>query len=854
VYTAATTTALATNRSIEPVLLIKGKYTGNDDTWTQFPYETYTRTVSEDAAATLSISMLNKDLLFSDEGHSGDDIKTYLRALVRLYAYGTAENSYPITGVSGNDITLAGDLTAVFEECSIFEITGSTGNDKKDYIATVVATGGGNTTITVASLPDATVDGTVIVQEHECRFDGWISKVEPRDQYFSIQCVDHQALENECECEIDMEPDRVTIIAEAGGLPITARQVTLISANLGGTYGFPYSVANADAFAENVDVNEIKGVDTGADWFTVTGNKTASFPAGQGFRVSGSTGNDGFWVVESSSFAAGPNLTTINVTGNITNATVDGYIILGAGRRSWATGNIQLWREASVTALVTDDPTQDPPWEDTHGEVPPKHYSIDYLSGAIKLLEPASTPDGARTYYVTGVDCYKESAATAATDMDYARLYETAWQYAKASGGAGLTAGQCSLPDTGIDINTAFYYQGSLGTLMDKVREATQVNLKHYWDSATKKLTLKLVSQAAVADVALLDPVSISQPRDERDLYTRIVVTGQSTLPQNECNSSTVTSVVTGTPAYFAWNANEAAANTSNFDAVKDKLYDGDAAMSTGAMSLAATGDWTAATGKYDGWYSFCQLDMGSTKRVYHIRLHMPGSRNENYPYGDQRVIDGTNDVGFWPGVKVYGSLNGSDWYIMAPGLNGHFKPMDMVEARGDDILRPKARYIRVVCQPYKHGIKGQSDPSIGLGEFEVYADSTYRHIFEIDPNATPATYYEYADGTAWKRNYSNLYTRVGGFKTQYRDLGNDYDEYLARDIGIKMLAESIRLFQSAEYTGTLDPRVNLYDTVSATDDMNGNLSFMVTGIVDTPERTTISGTDYLAAALDAGD
>jgi hypothetical protein len=58
--------------------------------------------------------------------------------------------------------------------------------------------------------------------------------------------------------------------------------------------------------------------------FTVAGDVTTIFPAGKTFTVQGSTGNNGSWTVASSVFTI--NGTIITVTGNITNAVIDGTI------------------------------------------------------------------------------------------------------------------------------------------------------------------------------------------------------------------------------------------------------------------------------------------------------------------------------------------------------------------------------------------------------------------------------------------------------------------------------------------------------------------------------------------------
>ena len=69
----------------------------------------------------------------------------------------------------------------------------------------------------------------------------------------------------------------------------------------------------------------IQDVDVDNDWFLRNGDWRAYFTTGTKFTVAGSTGNDGEWTVESSSYSD-PN-TTINVVEDITDATVDGYFL-----------------------------------------------------------------------------------------------------------------------------------------------------------------------------------------------------------------------------------------------------------------------------------------------------------------------------------------------------------------------------------------------------------------------------------------------------------------------------------------------------------------------------------------------
>ena len=83
--------------------------------------------------------------------------------------------------------------------------------------------------------------------------------------------------------------------------------------------------------AQSGKVYDITAVNTTTETFTIQPGSdiSASFPVGGDFTVAGSTGNDGQWIVSSTSWSS-PNL-TITVTGNITDATVDGTVGPHAG-------------------------------------------------------------------------------------------------------------------------------------------------------------------------------------------------------------------------------------------------------------------------------------------------------------------------------------------------------------------------------------------------------------------------------------------------------------------------------------------------------------------------------------------
>ncbi len=70
----------------------------------------------------------------------------------------------------------------------------------------------------------------------------------------------------------------------------------------------------------------IIGVNQGTKTFTIAGSLATFFVNGDIIRISGSTGNDGTYVVNSSTYVPGPNTTEVTVIAAIPDGTVDGQI------------------------------------------------------------------------------------------------------------------------------------------------------------------------------------------------------------------------------------------------------------------------------------------------------------------------------------------------------------------------------------------------------------------------------------------------------------------------------------------------------------------------------------------------
>jgi len=488
----------------------------------------------------------------------------------------------------------------------------------------------------------------------------------------------------------------------------------------------------------------------------------------------------------------------------------------GERRRSWAAGDIRLWYDTAATE-----------------EVSPQHYAINLTGGTATILEDTTGQD----YYASGVRCYREGT------LDWAAVFAAALAYPITLGGMGLTGADLDLPDTGIDVAGPVYFQGRVGDLVRQILRQQQANMRLWYNSRSGKFTLRIVEQAAEGneDWELLHARSIAQPRDIRELHSRIVVTGTSERPRNALTESATTITPrSGTGTWFAWDGLNVGVD-STFAAVGPHLYNGDANLGAAVHNLPASEN--GGNDRYDSWFDFITIDLGSEQRISRVRATFPGSRNANASAGHQGL--------FWPGARLQGSVDGSDYRLLSAQLCGRFPPGDQREARGRDILYPKVRYIKVLLGAYKHGFDNQDDPSIGLAELEIYTTEEYRVVKEIDGLDSEAQYF-YQDGTTWNRYYPALWTRLGGRQRgKHIDRAGEYNEYLAHDYALDNLAESVRLFQQVRFSAVCDPRVKLYDTVSVQDELNGDLgSVLVEQVVVSPAGAEISGTNYLAQTL----
>lgn len=409
-------------------------------------------------------------------------------------------------------------------------------------------------------------------------------------------------------------------------------------------------------------------------------------------------------------------------------------------RRAWVPGAKVYWLDGAE-----------------YKEVPSSHIAYDWTSGAVQIIEDTT----GKTYYISNLRVYLESAATGANQVDYADVATAALEYPKASGGMGVTSAEYSISPTGYDLGGVLSYPeekreaGSVGALLRSIQKQGGANLDLWYDSsyasligaaeAPGKFRFERVVQKPTGseDLTLYNAKLISQPVDLADLRSRIVATGLKARPLNVLTDPAGSfSDLTAGGTYFSWEKLNGGAD-GTFAGLIGQICNGDANLGVGVHDLPASEG--GGTTKYDSWYAWFKRDLGSEMRLSRLRAVMPTSANPN-----QFAHQGSATQGFWPGIQVLVSSDDSSYFALAPELDKvRYRPSGMggpnvIDVPGRKMVRPYARYLKLVMGAFKQGVDNQSDPAYGLLELEVFVDEEYRHEIKIQ-DSDPGGFYSFS-------------------------------------------------------------------------------------------------------------
>ncbi|MGI0075809.1 MAG: hypothetical protein ACREAU_00190 [Nitrosopumilaceae archaeon] len=173
-------------------------------------------------------------------------------------------------------------------------------------------------------------------------------------------------------------------------IPLSA-QTPLFPFNITNPFTWNYKYSTPGAQFDIIDVNTL------TDSFTVEGDKTLIFFLGNTFFIKNSIGNSGSYLVASSTYAGGPDETTIVVTTQISSGVPDGIIYFGQLPSADNTGAESGgdWRDLYQKLYGTPYPNLEP-WKLQNYKDKPDWWDAEYkdTSGARRWIYNHSTTTG----------------------------------------------------------------------------------------------------------------------------------------------------------------------------------------------------------------------------------------------------------------------------------------------------------------------------------------------------------------------------------------------------------------------------------------------------------------------------
>ncbi len=358
---------------------------------------------------------------------------SFMKPEAELTWVGAQSHSVSAVSTANETFTVSGDVTTYMYVNQEFSVDGSTGNDG-DYTVKSISydSGADTTTITVdQDITDGTADGDIEYtpdryplpsdfggMRDPFSYKNWeagdavIEPVSPRrlqamranlpddgdTRVFAIMPETHDGSESQ------------QWVAVFFPTPTETDTLVYTYERMPGDLASTVSEGNATV---GPDEYSITGVDTGAETFTIGSNDlTDRLSSGDHFEVTGSTGNDGTWIVDSISESGGD--TTITVSEDITDGTADGkvkvlpYSSLSDSNADFSTDGVASGDKVVITSISDTGPA-------------PGIYEVWKVDSATQItLDEAGLEEGMVAY-----DIYEGTIHLLGGDHHYETILET---------------------------------------------------------------------------------------------------------------------------------------------------------------------------------------------------------------------------------------------------------------------------------------------------------------------------------------------------------------------------------------------------------------------------------------------
>lgn len=234
-------------------------------------------------------------------------------------------------------------------------------------------------------------------------------------------------------------------------------------------------------------------------------------------------------------------------------------------------------------------------------------------------------------------------------------------------------------------------------------------------------------------------------------------------------------------------------------------------------------------------WYDYITLDLGSEINLGNIIIYNINCKNEN---------------NYSQGVWLQYSTDGVNFYDILTCYRLEFAVNEM---RSIDASQYVARYIKIICRPFKWVSDGK-ERTMGLREIIIFGSEDICEVVcvqnvDIGGGRT-------VGGVFISDFYPEIIKKLCnvGHQVLIDDSGLVLSREEAIDRGYLLLNEYIRLYRQITWTGPFDPRIQIYRTVHTSDNyreiVSDELYYICEHYVIRNESTMIAGTEYGAGVL----